>query len=79
MPYWRECPGCGVCLDPGEICDCQKQATKQGRSKDEARKTYEKELSGATNTEQLKAEQKSDEPLSSASSLSNRTEESKDG
>lgn len=24
MAYYRECPYCGVNLDPGERCDCQK-------------------------------------------------------
>lgn len=24
MPYYRECPDCGVNLDPGEICDCHR-------------------------------------------------------
>lgn len=29
MPYWRECPGCGVRLDPGEICgDCKEKAAQ---------------------------------------------------
>lgn len=42
---YRICPGCGAHLDPGERCDCQN----------------EKELPGATNTEQLRVEQKSDE------------------
>ncbi len=32
MPYWRECPRCGCHLDPGEVCDCEKEgpATKAG-------------------------------------------------
>lgn len=61
MPYWRECPGCGVRLDPGEICeDCkEKAATALQRNDGKADKDW-------TN------------PVS-ASSLSNRTEESKDG
>ena len=24
MPYYHECPDCGVFLDPGEICDCRR-------------------------------------------------------
>ena len=24
MPYYHECPDCGVFLDPGEICDCHR-------------------------------------------------------
>lgn len=23
MTYYRKCPSCGACLDPGEPCDCQ--------------------------------------------------------
>lgn len=62
MPYWRECPGCGVRLDPGEICgDCKEKAAR-----------------GATNTQDGKADRDLTSPVS-ASSLPNRTEESKDG
>ena len=25
MSYYHECPDCGLNLDPGEICDCQKE------------------------------------------------------
>lgn len=61
MPYWRECPGCGVCLDPGEICeDCKEKAAQ-----------VLEHLNG-------KADKDWTNPVS-ASSLSNKTEESKDG
>ena len=60
MPYWRECPGCGAHLDPGEVCeDCKEKAAQ-----------------GATNTQDGKAEQKSDQTLSSASSVPEEKEES---
>lgn len=26
MPYYKICPNCGAALDPGEVCDCQKEA-----------------------------------------------------
>jgi len=26
MAYWHECPNCGGSLDPGETCDCQREA-----------------------------------------------------
>ena len=61
---YRTCPYCGAALDPCEICDCREQRTES-----EARETKERELPGATNTEQLKVEQKSCELQSSASSL----------
>ena len=34
MPYYHECPDCGLNLDPGEICDCRKEkaATDAGTS-----------------------------------------------
>lgn len=25
MPYYHECPDCGLNLDPGEICECRKE------------------------------------------------------
>lgn len=25
MSYYRECPYCGLNLDPGETCDCEKE------------------------------------------------------
>lgn len=45
MSHYRTCPDCGAALDPSESCDCQNK----------------KELPGATNTEQLKADQKENE------------------
>ncbi|MDY3014500.1 MAG: hypothetical protein SOR61_04795 [Evtepia sp.] len=45
MTYYHTCPQCGAHLDPGERCDCQDK---------------EKELSGATNAEQLKGGTKGD-------------------
>lgn len=24
MEYYRVCPECGAALDPGEVCDCQR-------------------------------------------------------
>ena len=24
MEYYRTCPDCGAALDPGEVCDCQR-------------------------------------------------------
>lgn len=32
MAYFRECPHCGACLDPGEECECiqrRKQVAKR--------------------------------------------------
>lgn len=26
MPYYHPCPRCGANLDPGEVCDCVKNA-----------------------------------------------------
>ena len=26
MPYYRTCPYCGAHLDPGEVCECKKEA-----------------------------------------------------
>ena len=26
MPYYHECPVCGLNLDPGEICDCTQKS-----------------------------------------------------
>lgn len=26
MAFYRVCPFCGACLDPGEICECKKEA-----------------------------------------------------
>lgn len=26
MTYYRKCPSCGACLDPGERCDCKEEA-----------------------------------------------------
>lgn len=30
MAYFRECPYCGVNLDPGEICDCRQKEVAPG-------------------------------------------------
>ena len=60
MSYYRTCPHCGSNLDPSEICDCQ--------AKKEA-------APGAANTQDGKAEQKSYEPLSPASSVPENKEE----
>lgn len=30
MSYYRECPNCGLNLDPGERCDCSKEKTATG-------------------------------------------------
>lgn len=48
---YRICPDCGAALDPGEICDCDK----------------EKAAPDATNIQSGKAEQKSDQLHCSAS------------
>lgn len=37
MPYYHECPDCGVFLDPGEICDCRKNAVVTGATATAAR------------------------------------------
>ncbi|MEH2957795.1 hypothetical protein [Candidatus Merdisoma sp. JLR.KK006] len=29
MAFYRTCPKCGAALDPGEHCDCEKEAEKQ--------------------------------------------------
>lgn len=29
MSYFRECPLCGSCLDPGERCDCMEKIHKK--------------------------------------------------
>ena len=29
MSYYRECPICGAALDPGEQCDCKKEAAPE--------------------------------------------------
>lgn len=32
---YRECPGCGACLDPGEVCfDCTKDREEVGKDAD---------------------------------------------
>ena len=41
MSYFKVCPHCGAHLDPGEVCDCQKE---------------EKTAPSAANTESGKAE-----------------------
>lgn len=56
MSYYRICPHCGAHLDPGEVCDCQISAAlllTEGAAEHWGDK---KELPGAANTEQLKAE-----------------------
>lgn len=30
MAYYRECPHCGVNLDPGERCDCREREQEMG-------------------------------------------------
>lgn len=41
MSYFHTCPNCGANLDPGEICDCKRNAapsvngTESGRRKSE--------------------------------------------
>ncbi len=30
MPYYYECPNCGLNLDLGETCDCSKEKTATG-------------------------------------------------
>lgn len=32
--YYKICPNCGACLDPGEICDCSEK--EKGRPVKEA-------------------------------------------
>lgn len=36
MAYYHECPDCGGSLDPGEKCDCQREAkeVKRGANSD---------------------------------------------
>ena len=34
MAYWHECPECGGSLDPGETCDCQREAKEVKRNAD---------------------------------------------
>lgn len=51
MSYYHTCPYCGANLDPGERCDCRDE---------------EKELPGATNTEQLQAEKTLTGPVSAS-------------
>lgn len=29
MPYYKTCPYCGAALDPGERCDCEKEAAPE--------------------------------------------------
>ena len=45
MPYYHECPDCGVNLDPGERCDCGKEKALGGvatptRAKEISTKPY---------------------------------------
>ena len=28
MSYYKVCPYCKSCLDPGEVCDCQKEESR---------------------------------------------------
>ena len=34
MSYYRVCPYCGCHLDPGEICDCKKEAAASATNTD---------------------------------------------
>ena len=62
MSYYRICPTCGIHLDPGEVCEDCKEKAAQG----------------ASNTQDGKAEQKSDQLQSSASSVPENREESQE-
>lgn len=54
MSYYRTCPHCGANLDPGEVCECQISAALLLTEDAADFWKDEKELPGATNTEQLK-------------------------
>lgn len=30
MPFYHECPDCGLNLDPGESCECAKEKAPSG-------------------------------------------------
>lgn len=38
MAYFRECPHCGACLDPGEECECIAESNKRQQLKRETEK-----------------------------------------
>lgn len=48
MAYFYSCPKCGCNLDPGEKCDCEREAHYYERKK----KKLEELLSRHTNTEE---------------------------
>jgi len=40
MPYYHECPDCGLNLDPGEICDCKEKAPSEAATSTESKEQY---------------------------------------
>ena len=54
MPYYRECPYCGLNLDPGEICTCYKkiasgEETPKAMCLARTKSFYNKRLTPGTN------------------------------
>jgi len=39
-PYYRICPECGAHLDPGEICDCIKDAALRAGTSESGGRTF---------------------------------------
>lgn len=49
MPYYKTCPSCGACLDPGERCDCQNEEAAPGATNTQSGKV-ESEINRPTST-----------------------------
>lgn len=43
MAYFRECPHCGACLDPGEECECIQRRKRVAKRQAEATRLSEQE------------------------------------
>ena len=40
MSYYKICPCCGCHLDPGEVCDCKKEAAASAANTDNGKAGY---------------------------------------
>ena len=72
--YYRTCPNCGAALDPGERCDCHEPSTNREGATSEPARNQNKTAADATNIDDGRAEQKSDELQCSTSILSDEEE-----